>query len=169
MLSIQQFQFFNLLGSSPVSIELNGAYTDGVTATDNYDDNATLTSQINLSGSVDNTIVGSYTLTYNVSDSSNNQATPVSRVVNVEDNIKPVITLLGNTTVTVEVGTNFTDPGAVATDNYDDDSSLTGSISVSGSIDISNLGTYLLTYSVSDSSGNAADTVERTVQVVDTT
>ena len=159
-----------LLGSSPVNIELNGAYTDdGATATDNYDDNATLTSQINLSGSVDNTIVGSYTLTYNVSDSSNNQATPVSRVVNVEDNIKPVITLLGNTTVTVEVDTNFTDPGAVATDNYDNDSSLTGSISVSGSIDISNLGTYLLTYSVSDSSGNAANTVERTVQVVDTT
>ena len=160
----------SLLGSSPVNIELNGAYTDdGATATDNYDDNATLTAQINLSGTVDNTVVGSYTLTYNVSDSSNNQATPISRVVNVEDNIKPVITLLGNTTVTVEVDTNFTDPGAVATDNYDNDSSLTGSISVSGSIDISNLGTYLLTYSVSDSSGNAANTVERTVQVVDTT
>ena len=160
----------NLLGSSPVSIELNGVYTDdGATATDNYDDNATLTTQINLSGSVDNTVVGSYTLTYNVSDSSNNQAFPITRVVNVEDNIKPAITLLGNTTVTIEVGTNFTDPGAVATDNYDDDSSLTGSISVSGSVDISNLGTYLLTYSVSDSSGNAADSVERTVQIVDTT
>ena len=160
----------SLLGSSPVNIELNEAYTDdGATATDNYDDNATLTAQINLSGTVDNTVVGSYTLTYNVSDSSNNQATPISRVVNVEDNIKPVITLLGDSTISIEVGTNFTDPGVVATDNYDDDSSVTGSISVSGSVDTSNLGTYLLTYSVSDSSGNAADSVERTVQIVDTT
>ena len=160
----------SLLGSSPVNIELNGAYTDdGATATDNYDDNATLTSQINLSGSVDNTVVGSYTLTYNVSDSSNNQATPISRVVNVEDNIKPVITLLGDSTISIEVGTNFTDPGVVATDNYDNDSSVTASISVSGSVDTSNLGTYLLTYSVSDSSGNTADSVERTVQIVDTT
>ena len=160
----------SLLGSSPVNIELNGAYTDdGATATDNYDDNATLTAQINLSGTVDNTVVGSYTLTYNVSDSSNNQATPISRVVNVEDNIKPVITLLGDSTISIEVGTNFTDPGVVATDNYDNDSSVTGLISVSGSVDTSNLGTYLLTYSVSDSSGNAADSVERTVQIVDTT
>ena len=93
----------SLLGSSPVNIELNGAYTDdGATATDNYDDNATLTAQINLSGTVDNTVVGSYTLTYNVSDSSNNQATPISRVVNVEDNIKPVITLLGDSTISIQ-------------------------------------------------------------------
>ena len=159
-----------LLGTSPVSIELNGTYSDaGAAASDNYDDDVSITTLISLSGTVENTIVGSYTLTYSVSDSSNNQAIPITRIVNVEDNTKPVITLLGNTNVTIEVGTNFTDPGVVASDNYDNDSSLTGLISVSGSVDTTELGTYLLTYSVSDSSGNSADPVDRTVQVVDTT
>ena len=159
-----------LLGTSPVSIELNGTYSDaGAAASDNYDDDVSITTLISLSGTVENTIVGSYTLTYSVSDSSNNQAIPITRIVNVEDNTKPVITLLGNTNVTIEVGTNFTDPGVVASDNYDNDSTLTGLISVSGSVDTTELGTYLLTYSVSDSSGNSADPVDRTVQVVDTT
>ena len=33
----------------------------------------------------------------------------------------PVITLEGDATVTVEVGTDYTDAGATATDNYDGD------------------------------------------------
>ena len=160
----------SLLGSSPVNIEINESYSDdGATATDNYDDNATLTAQINLSGTVDNTVIGSYTLTYSVFDSSNNQAAPISRVVNVEDKIKPTIDLLGDSTISLEVGSNFMDPGATASDNYDNDSSITGLISVSGIVDTSTLGTYLLSYTVSDSSGNSADPVVRTVQVVDTT
>ena len=160
----------SLLGSSPVNIEINESYSDdGATATDNYDDNATLTAQINLSGTVDNTVIGSYTLTYNVFDSSNNQAAPISRVVNVEDKIKPTIDLLGDSTISLEVGSNFIDPGATASDNYDNDSSITGLISVSGIVNTSTLGTYLLSYTVSDSSGNSADPVVRTVQVVDTT
>ena len=43
----------------------------------------------------------------------------------------------------------------LATDNYDGD--LTSSIVVSGSVDTSTIGTYTLTYDVSDTSGNAAD------------
>ena len=120
------------MGSSPVNIEINESYSDdGATATDNYDDNATLTAQINLSGTVDNTVIGSYTLTYNVFDSSNNQAAPISRVVNVEDKIKPTIDLLGDSTISLS-SSNFMDPGATASDNYDNDSSITGLISVSG-------------------------------------
>ena len=126
-----------------------------------------LTSSIVVSGSVDTSTIGTYTLTYNVSDTSGNAADPVTRTVNVVDTTAPVITLLGDNPMTIEVGTTFTDPGATASDAGDGD--LTSSIVVTGSVDTSTLGTYTLTYNVSDTSGNAADPVTRTVNVVDTT
>ena len=160
----------SLLGTTPVTIELGQAYSDaGATASDNYDDNTSITATITTSGSVDNTTVGSHTLTYTVSDTSNNQANPITRTVVVEDNTSPVITLLGTATTTVEVGNSYTDPGVVGTDNYDSDSAITSGINSSGTVDTSSLGSYLVTYTVSDSSGNAATPVSRTVQVVDST
>ncbi len=53
----------------------------GVIATDNVD--GTITPSVTVSGSVTTATIGSYTLTYNVSDSVGNTATPVSRIVNV--------------------------------------------------------------------------------------
>jgi hypothetical protein len=160
----------SLLGTTPVTIELGQAYSDaGATASDNYDDNTSITAAITTSGAVDNTAVGFYTLNYSVSDTSNNQANPISRTVVVEDNTRPVITLLGTSTITVEVGNSYIDPGVVGTDNYDNDSAITAAITSSGSVDTSTLGSYLVTYTVSDNSGNAATPVSRTVQVVDST
>ena len=160
----------SLLGTTPVTIELGQAYSDaGATASDNYGDDTSITSAISTSGAVDNTVVGSYTLTYSVSDTSNNQANPISRTVVVEENTSPVITLLGASTMIVEVGNTYIDPGVVGTDNYDNDSAITAAITSSGSVDTSSLGSYLVTYTVSDSSGNAATPVSRTVQVVDST
>ena len=44
-------------------------------------------------------------------DSNGNDATEVTRVVNVTDTTVPVITLVGDTQITVEVGTTYTDLG----------------------------------------------------------
>ena len=155
-----------LLGDNLMTIEVGTTFTDpGATATDNYDGD--LTSSIAIVNNVDTSTVGTYTVTYNVSDTSGNAAVPVTRTVNVVDTTAPVITLLGDNLMTIEVGTTFTDPGATATDHYDGD--LTSSIVVSGSVDTSTIGTYTLTYDVSDTSGNPADSVTRTVNVVDTT
>ena len=76
------------------------------------------------------------------------------RTVNVVDTTAPVITLLGEAIVTIEVGTTYTDAGATALDNYDGD--LTSSIVIVNNVDTSTVGTYTLTYNVSDTSGNAA-------------
>ena len=155
-----------LLGDTTVTIEVGATYTDsGATAADNYDGD--LTSSIAIVNNVDTSTVGTYTVTYNVSDTSGNAAVPVTRTVNVVDTTAPVITLLGDNPMTIEVGSTFTDPGATASDAGDGD--LTSSIVVTGSVDTSTLGTYTLTYNVSDASGNAADPVTRTVNVVDTT
>ena len=57
----------------------NTTFTDpGATASDNHDVSVNVT----VSGSVDATTVGSYTLTYSATDSSNNTAT-IQRTVNV--------------------------------------------------------------------------------------
>ena len=72
----------------------------------------------------------------------------------IVDTTAPVITLLGDDTVTVEVGSVYTDAGATAIDNYDGD--ITSSIVTVNPVDTNAVGTYIVTYNVSDVSGNAA-------------
>ena len=74
----------------------------------------------------------------------------------------PVITLIGDNPITIEVGDSFTDPGATATDNYET------TITVTGSVDVNTVGAYTITYSAEACSGNTASST-RTVNVVDTT
>ena len=155
-----------LTGEATVTIEVGSTYTDaGATATDNYDGD--LTSSIVTVSTVDETTVGTYTLTYNVTDANGNVAVEVTRTVNVVDTTVPVITLTGESTVTIEVGSTYTDAGATATDNYDGD--ITSSIVTVSTVDVTTVGTYTLTYNVTDANGNVAVEVTRTVNVVDTT
>ena len=81
--------------------------------------------------------------------------------------LAPIITLLGNSPVTVEVGSVYVDAGATAFDSYD--GVLTGSIVTVNSVNTAVVGSYTVTYNVHDSNGNAAVQVTRTVNVVDTT
>ena len=67
-----------------------------------------------------------YSVTYNVTDANGNAAVEVTRTVNVVDTTVPVITLLGEDPVTIEVGTTYTDAGATAQITYDGD--ITSSI-----------------------------------------
>ena len=92
-------------------------------------------------------------------------STPV--VEPTEDTTAPVITLVDDSSMTIEVGSTYVEPGATATDNVDGD--LTQSIDIGGNVDTSTVGDYTITYNVTDSSGNAATQVTRTVSVVDTT
>jgi len=156
----------NLTGDTTVTIEVGSTYTDdGATSNDNYDGD--ITSSIVTVNNVDTSVLGTYTITYNVSDANGNAAVEVTRTVNVVDTTVPVITLTGDATVTIEVGSTYTDAGATANDNYDGD--ITSSIVTVNNVDTSVLGTYTITYNVSDANGNAAVEVTRTVNVVDTT
>jgi hypothetical protein len=142
-----------LLGDATVTIEVGSDYTDdGATASDNYDGD--ITDDIVVVNPVDTDVVGTYTITYNVSDAAGNAATEVTRTVNVVDTTVPVITLLGDATVTIEVGNDYTDAGATASDNYDGD--ITDDIVVVNPVDSDVVGTYTITYNVSDAAGNTA-------------
>jgi len=134
-----------LTGDASVTIEVGTTYSDaGATATDNYDGD--ITEDIVTVNNVDTDVVGQYTITYNVSDSSSNAATEVTRTVNVVDTTVPVITRLGEATVTIEVGTTYSDAGATATDNYDGD--ITSSIVTVNNVDTDVVGQYTITYNV---------------------
>ncbi|MCI9039027.1 MAG: DUF5011 domain-containing protein, partial [Clostridia bacterium] len=106
------------------------------------------------------------TITYNVTDASGNVADEVTRTVRVVDIQKPVITLEGQPEVIVEVGDTYTDAGAIANDNYD--GVITEKIITVNPVDTTVVGTYTITYNVTDANGNKADEVTRTVRVVDT-
>ena len=133
-----------------------------------WNDNVDGTGSAVIGGDTVNTnILGTYTIRYNYTDSSGNAADEVTRTVSVVDTQKPIITLLGDSEVTIEVFSDYFDAGITAYDSYDGD--LANKIIVSNSVDPNVLGDYFIKYNVSDSSGNAADEVSRVVYVVDTT
>src|SRR6185436_15469414 len=82
----------------------------------------------------------------------------------VVDTTPPVVTLNDAASLTIECHSPFTDPGATANDL------CAGGlgVNVNGSVDANTVGTYTLTYSTIDPSGNPAS-ASRTVHVVDTT
>ncbi|MDT0557893.1 DUF5011 domain-containing protein [Ichthyenterobacterium sp. W332] len=154
-----------LNGSATVNINVGGTYTEqGATATDNIDGD--LTGSIVIGGDTVNTgTAGTYVVTYNVSDNAGNAATEVIRTVNVAaDTTAPVITLIGNASITLELGQAYNEQGATATDNIDGD--ISANIVIGGdNVNTSIAATYVVTYNVSDSAGNAAAEVTRTVTV----
>ena len=152
-----------LVGDATVSLELGSSYTDaGATAVDNID--GTITSNIATVNTVDVNTVGTYSVTYDVSDQAGNTATQVTRTVNITADVTvPVITLLGDATVSLELGSTYTDAGATATDNID--GTITSSIVTVNTVDVDTVGTYSVTYNVSDAAGNSATQVTRTVTI----
>lgn len=157
----------SLTGANPLELYEGQTYTDpGATASDNIDGD--ITSDIVVGGdTVDNNTAGTYIVTYDVQDAAGNDATQVTRTVNVlEDNVVPVITLIGNSTINVALNDTYTEQGATAIDNVDGD--ISGNIIIGGdTVNTAIEDTYIVTYNVSDSAGNAATEVTRTVNVVD--
>ncbi|MGB3399036.1 MAG: immunoglobulin-like domain-containing protein, partial [Candidatus Deferrimicrobiaceae bacterium] len=154
-----------LVGDPFMVVEGGDPYVDaGATAVDDVDGD--VSGSIVMVNPVDTSKVATYLVTYDVSDAAGNPAAQVTRTVEVVDTTPPVITLLGSSPVTVEVGSAYADPGATASDIVDGD--LTSAILVVNPVDAGTVGTHVVTFDVSDASANAAVQVTRTVEVVDT-
>jgi len=78
------------------------------------------------------------------------------------DRLAPVVKLNGESTLILAAGQEFVDPGATAIDDIDGD--LTDTITTSGSVNTTIVGTYKISYSATDRAGNRG-TVTRTIQV----
>lgn len=148
-----------LNGEATITVEAGSIYSElGANATDNYDASATVI----VSGTVDTTALGAYTVTYTSTDASGNVQT-ATRTVNVVDTTAPTITVSGGLSVTVQINETFTVPTGTFSDNLD----ATGTVTSSGTVDTATVGTYTITYTATDTSGNT-NTVDLIVTVSDT-
>ena len=150
----------SLNSSSELKINIGEAYKDpGFTAIDDVDGD--ITDKVIVDGTVDVHTKGTYTLTYKVEDSSQNQA-KIPRTIIVDDFTAPTISLNGKSNLYIKIGETYTEPGFSAKDNVDGD--LTSKVKVTGTVDTSKMGRNTITYTVSDYSGNTTS-VSRSVLV----
>ncbi|NVK86284.1 MAG: VCBS repeat-containing protein, partial [Cytophagia bacterium] len=96
-----------------------------------------------------------------VTDPSGNTSTGQAFVV-VKDEIDPTITLNGDAVVQHEAYTAYTDLGATASDN------CSANLTTDNPVDVNTPGSYTVTYTALDGSGNET-IATRTVQIVDST
>ena len=141
-----------LQGSSIITLIVGQTYVEpGYSAIDAHDGAVS----VRVSGSVDSSQVGSYTIHYSATDAAGNSSykTRIVRVIAAApDTRAPVITLLGDSVITLTEGESYIEPGYSATDNRDGNVT----VRVSGSVDTSRAGTYVLTYTSQDAAGNSS-------------
>ena len=146
-----------LHGSNPQYVEFGSNYTELGAAVSFYAD---LT--INDS-SVDITTLGNYTVIYTAINSTNSShVVQVNRTVVVQDTTAPIITLTGSNPQIIELNSSYIELGATV----DGNSTL---IINNSSVNTTQIGNYTVTYDATDTAGNIATQVNRTVIVRDTT
>ncbi|MDA1635898.1 M4 family metallopeptidase [Bacillus cereus] len=124
-----------------------------------------LTNRVEHKGDVDTSKPGKYIVDYSVVDSQGGNATATQTVI-VEGNgetsdLTPTLTVPA--AATIHVGDSFDSMAKVkAIDKEDGD--LTSKVKVDGKVDTSKAGTYVLTYTVTDSKGHEG-TAKQTVTV----
>jgi PKD repeat protein len=149
-----------LTGGDSVFVQVHNPYIElGAIATDNI---PSLSIQLDISGSVDTSKVGLNLVKYTATDDQTNMAVKYRKVY-VGDSIPPTLSLLGKDTVRLQLLTRFLDPGTKAADNY----WKTVSIIRNYKLDSSKIGTYIITYTAKDGSGNLSAPLKRVVLVND--
>lgn len=149
-----------LNGDAEVSLFIGQEYVElGATAVDDVDGRV----DVQVAGHVLTTSGGKFILTYTARDAANNVST-LNRTVTVVDNVAPVINLNGAASISHAVGTPYVEAGANATDETDGSVAVT----ITGEVNSAVLGSYTVTYSATDKSGNTRS-VNREVRVFDGT
>ena len=128
--------------------------SDGNTGT-GTESNSTQTDTNATTGGETNTTTGS---------NDGNSSTETNTTNSTTDTMPPVITLNGQSNITLEQNAVYTELGASARDDVDGDVS----VSISGTVDTSTVGNYTVTYMATDSAGNEAN-VTRSVEVINVT
>ena len=99
-------------------------------------------------------------ITYTVQDLAGNSATAV-REIRYIDTTAPTLTLQGKSTIVVQKGKAYTEPGFVAIDKKDGD--ITNRVITDNQIDTTKKGTYEIKYTVTDEAGNVSNAVRKVI------
>merc|ERR1711871_813639 len=111
---------------------------------------------------------GTYAIQYTTTD-SRHTVTGCRQIENV-DHTHPIIQILGSDVMTLEATHqgNYIDDGATCSDQVD--GVISQNVEVSGDVvNLSKVGTYVITYNCKDSAGNSANPISRTVYIAQTT
>ena len=103
---------------------------------------------------VDTTKIGTYTIKYILKNNKGKNEVYKTRKVIVIDSESPTIQLLGDPIIKLYVNSKYAEPGYIATDNYDGD--ISNHVLIDNTLDLAKAGTYIISYSVKDTSGNIA-------------
>lgn len=149
-----------VIGNTTINHEVNTSYIDeGATAFDSIDGD--ISNNIITNNAVNTSSLGTYTITYDISNSANISAIQKRRIVNVVDTTNPVVSLNGDASMDVELGTSYTEYGATVTDN----SLEPLNVVIGGdTVDVNTEATYVVTYTATDSTGNSHQ-VSRSINV----
>ena len=146
-------------GDSNIYVEYGNPFEDpGATATyTDKLDNTSVAVPVNTTGQIDTSKIGVYSMQYTAQ--IGNFSASEQRSVHIVDTVAPTITLVSNPDAYTLPNEPYQEEGFTATDNYDGD--------VTASVErIEEDG--IVTYTVSDSSGNS-HTVTRTIRYFDPT
>ena len=122
-----------------------------VIASDNYDGEISNKVKVDISKEKDKVV-------YSVKDSSGNTESVTKKIL-YEDKENPIIKLNGSEIIYSFVGEQFNDPLYTVTDNCDGD--FTNKVTVTGGVDIYNVGEYNITYTAKDDAGNEASVTRK--------
>jgi len=151
----------NIIGSNNITLYANiDTYTDLGTNLLYYQ--RTLNIIQNINGDVNTSIVGSYSIIYTAIDSLSNIGYAKKLINVIKYNIPPVITLIGLSTNKIQINNVYTELGVTITTNLNQ---IIIPV-ITGSVNTSLAGQYVITYSATDSFGNSAQ-ISRIIIVFD--
>jgi hypothetical protein len=156
----------NLNGTAILRTEINKTFVDpGVIAIDNIEGD--VSSRVQTISTLDTANIGVYNVKYFVTDYSGNTSDTLYRTVIVELNSTgPVLVLTPSLIYTMEVGTDFQDPGYTALDN--NGNNINSNVIKISNINKNKVGDYTVIYSITDAF-NFNKRATRIVRVRDTT
>ena len=157
----------NIIGDDLMTAEAtqNKDYIDeGASCSDQVD--GIISQQVEVSGDVvDLSKVGTYRITYKCKDAVGNEGDPATRIVVIKDTTCPSCAINGPAFVKREASFPYSDLGAMCIDHIDGKLA----VAVTGTFNVDKVGTYKLTYSAVDKSGNKECGAHvRTIVVQDT-
>ncbi|MCX6186149.1 MAG: T9SS type A sorting domain-containing protein, partial [Bacteroidetes bacterium] len=156
-----------------MNLEVGDDFIDpGYTVDDNYWPLNALSVKTN--STLNNKVLGTTIIEYILTDGSGNTAT-ITRSVNVVKQRKPLLSLNGSAIVSVHRFATFADEGVSIADNYYGSPALQSLLKYdfgqsgnkSSTFSTQNPGTFIITYFLTDPSGNSAMPITRQVEVKD--
>ena len=151
-------------------LELNGVQNMTMSYRDTYEEpgvilknaNAKYLNKLKIEDNIVQQQIGTYYVDYTLKLGS--RTLKRRRTIKVIDDISPIIKLEGNQVMEISINKEYIEPGYNAFDEYEGD--LTDKVEISGKVDTTNYGEYIIKYKVKDSNNNSME-INRIVKVVD--